>query len=51
MLLAAAIQITTHPAPEPHRLDVYVMTSILALVACGLLSIVREMREETAARP
>ncbi|MDP3492593.1 MAG: hypothetical protein Q8R82_05730 [Hyphomonadaceae bacterium] len=51
MLLATAIQIATQPTPEPNRLDTFVLTSIMALLVCGLLSVVREMREETAARP
>ena len=51
MLLAFAIQTASQPAFTLSRLDTLVLGSILGLLICGLLSIVREMREETATRP
>lgn len=51
MFLAFAIQTANQPASSLGRLDTLVLGSILAVLICGLLSIAREMREETAAGP
>lgn len=51
MLLAFAIQTASQPASALGRLDTLVMGSIASLLICGLLSIAREIREETATRP
>ena len=51
MLLAFAIQTANQPASTLGQLDTIVLGSILGLLICGLLSIAREMREETADRP
>jgi hypothetical protein len=41
----------SQPTPEAARIGVYVLAAIFGLLVCGLVSIARELREETSTRP
>jgi hypothetical protein len=51
MLTAATTTIAAQPAPDARHLGVTVLLAVFALLVSGLISLAREMREETAHRP
>ncbi len=51
MPIAAAILIPATPTADAERMGVYVLAAIFGLLVCGLVSIAKEMRQETAHRP
>ncbi len=50
-MLETARFIVSQPTPEAERLGVYVLAAIIGLLVCGVISVTRELREETAQRP
>lgn len=50
-MLEAATFVATQPTPEAQRLGVYVLAAIFGLLVCGVVSVIKELREETANRP
>ncbi|MBK8837257.1 MAG: hypothetical protein IPO30_00710 [Hyphomonadaceae bacterium] len=50
-MLAAALLIATQPTPQAERLGVCILAAISGVLVCGLISLVKEMRAETSARP
>ncbi|HOY76487.1 MAG TPA: hypothetical protein PLN33_01700 [Hyphomonadaceae bacterium] len=51
MLTAATTTIAGQPTPDAKHLGVAVLVAVFALLISGLISLAREMREETAHRP
>lgn len=49
-MLEAASFALTDPSPEAVRIGVYVLAGIFGLLVCGVISVVKELREETASR-
>jgi hypothetical protein len=47
----AASLVISPPSPEAARIGVYVLASIFGLLVCGIISVIKEMREEAASRP
>jgi hypothetical protein len=43
--------VTSPPTPDAERLGVYVLAAIFGLLVCGVISVIKELREETANRP
>jgi hypothetical protein len=43
--------VATAPTAEDQRLGVYVLAGIFGLLVSGIVSCIKEMRNETAARP
>ena len=43
--------VVSQPTPEAERLGVYVLAAIFGLLVCGVISVAKELREETAQRP
>lgn len=50
LLLSAASAGRFAPTPSDERLGVYVLSAIVGIVVCGLISCAKEMRAEKAAR-
>jgi hypothetical protein len=50
-MLETARFVVSQPTPEAERLGVYVLAAIVGLLVCGVVSVAKELREETAARP
>jgi hypothetical protein len=50
-MLQATTFVTTQPTPEAERIGVYVLAAICGLLVCGVISVIKELREETASRP
>ena len=50
-MLETARFVISQPTPEAERLGVYVLAAIIGLLVCGVISVAKELREETAARP
>ena len=55
MTLAAAAQIAlqaaAHPSPSAERMGVYVLAAVFGLLVSGIVSCIKEMRNEVAERP
>jgi hypothetical protein len=43
--------VVSQPTPEAARLGVYVLAAIFGLLVCGVISVAKELREESARRP
>lgn len=43
--------VVSQPTSEAERLGVYVLAAIFGLLVCGVISVAKELREETAQRP
>ena len=50
-MLETARFVVSQPTLEAERLGVYVLAAIIGLLVCGVISVTRELREETAQRP
>ena len=50
MFEAASLYISPS-TPEAARIGVYVLAAIFGLLVCGAISVIKELREETAHRP
>lgn len=51
MTFETAKFVVSQATPEADRLGVYVLAAIFGLLVCGLISVTKELREETAQRP
>ncbi|HVY88301.1 MAG TPA: hypothetical protein VG942_05495 [Hyphomonadaceae bacterium] len=55
MILAAAAQIAfqaaAEPSPSAQRIGVYVTAAVFGLLVSGIISCIKEVRNELAARP
>jgi hypothetical protein len=49
-MLEAAALVINQPTPEAARLGVYVFAAIFGLMVCGVVSVVKELREEVSSR-
>jgi hypothetical protein len=43
--------IASQPSPDAQRIGVYVLAAIFGLLVCGVVSVVKELRQETTDRP
>ena len=50
-MIETAIVIASQPTAEAQRIGVYVLASILGMLVCGVISVSKEIRHETADRP
>lgn len=50
-VLETATLIAAQPTAEAQRLGVYVLAAIFGLLVCGVISVAKELRQETAERP
>jgi len=50
-VIETATLIATQPTAEAQRIGVYVLAAIVGLVVCGIVSVIKELRQETADRP
>jgi hypothetical protein len=50
-VIETATVIVLQPTAEAQRIGVYVLAAIVGLLVCGVISVAKELRRETAARP
>lgn len=50
-MFQTASLIAAQPTADAERLGVYVLAAIVGLLVCGLVSVAKELRAETAGRP
>ena len=50
-MFETASLIASQPSPEAQRIGVYVLAAVFGLLVCGIVSVARELRQETADRP
>jgi hypothetical protein len=50
-VIETATLITTQPTADAQRIGVYVLAAIVGLMVCGVISVVKELRQETSDRP
>ena len=50
-MIETATLIANQPTADAQRIGVYVLAAILGMLVCGVISVFKELRHETADRP
>jgi hypothetical protein len=50
-VIETATLIANQPTADAQRIGVYALAAIFGLLVCGVISVIKELRQETSGRP
>ena len=50
-MIETATLIANQPTADAQRIGVYALAAIFGLLVCGVISVIKELRQETSSRP